>query len=456
MHPPLLHLVVAALAAAPTPKPGPVYNGRDHQLIVHIPRFQADAVIDGELNEPEWQAAAMLTGFSEFSPQDGIAASDSTQVLMWYSPSALYIGIRAFETDGAVHATLANRDSISADDNVQILLGTFHDKHRAYLFAVNPLGVQMDGTIVEQGQAQTSGWTPTLSGRAAPDLSQDFVYASKGHLTSYGYQVEVKIPFKSIKYQAADTQNWAINIVRDVQHSGFEDSWVPARRADASFLSQSGTLEGLTRLNRGLALDLNPVVTEKVTGAAQPNGWAYARATPQPGGNIRWGMTNNLTVNATIKPDFAEVESDAEQVVIDPRDALYFPEKRPFFLDGLDQFSVPNNLIYTRRIIAPDGALKLTGQVAGTSIGLLSAIDAPDTSTTARDRTLYNIFRAQRDFANQSQIGMAYTDREVGTASNRMADLDGQVLFGQVYNASFQAAESFNHPAGTSAVSAAP
>ncbi|MGH7668538.1 MAG: DUF5916 domain-containing protein, partial [Gemmatimonadaceae bacterium] len=170
----------------------------------------------------------------------------------------------------------------------------------------------------------------------------------------------------------------------------------------------------------------------------------------------RWGMTNNLTVNATIKPDFAEVESDAEQVVIDPRDALYFPEKRPFFLDGLDQFSVPNNLIYTRRIIAPDGALKLTGQVAGTSIGLLSAIDAPDTSTTARDRTLYNIFRAQRDFANQSQIGMAYTDREVGTASNRMADLDGQVLFGQVYNASFQAAESFNHPAGTSAVSAAP
>ena len=129
-----------------------VYIGRENQVNVRIPRIETDVTVDGNLNEPVWQQAAVLTGFSEFSPHDGIPAADSTQVLVWYSPSAVYFGIRAFELHGAPHATLADRDKISADDNVQILLGTFLDHRQAYVFAVNPLGVQMDGTIVEQGQ----------------------------------------------------------------------------------------------------------------------------------------------------------------------------------------------------------------------------------------------------------------------------------------------------------------
>jgi len=148
-----------------------VYVGRENQLNVRIPRIEGDVTVDGMLNEPVWQQAAMLTGFSEFSPHDGVPAADSTHVLVWYSPTAVYFGIRAFEAHGGVHATLADRDKISADDNVQILLGTFHDHRQAYVFAVNPLGVQMDGTIVEQGQVLTGSWTPTLSGRVAPDLS---------------------------------------------------------------------------------------------------------------------------------------------------------------------------------------------------------------------------------------------------------------------------------------------
>jgi hypothetical protein len=183
------------------------YIGRENQLNVPIPRIAADVTVDGNLNEPVWQQAALLTGFSEFSPHDGIAAADSTQVLVWYSPTAMYFGIRAFEPHGAVHATLADRDKIASDDNVQILLGTFHDHRQAYVFGVNPLGVQMDGTIVEQGQVLTGGWTPTLSGRVAPDLSQDFVFSSKGRLTDYGYEIEIRIPLKSLKYQSADVQS---------------------------------------------------------------------------------------------------------------------------------------------------------------------------------------------------------------------------------------------------------
>lgn len=435
---------------APTSPAGPAtYSGRDRQLHVNIPRIAADAVVDGVLDEPVWQQAALLTGFSEFSPQDGIPAADSTQVLLWYSPTALYVGIRAYEAHSAVHAALSDRDKISADDNVQILLGTFHDQRQAYVFGVNPLGVQMDGTIVEQGQSLTGSWTPTLSGRAAPDLSQDFVFTSKGRLTSYGYEVELRIPFKSLKYQSADPQTWDINVVRDVQHSGFEDSWTPAARSNASFLAQSGTIDGLSGLDRGLVLDLNPAVTEKTIGGPSPSGpWTYDYARPQLGANVRWGVTNNLTLNGTLHPDFAEVESDAGQFVIDPRQALYFPEKRPFFLDGLDLFATPNNLIYTRRIVQPDAAVKLAGKMAGTTVAFLSAADDPSLSPSGQDRAIYNILRAQRDLGTTSRLGIAYTDRVLGGDYNRVADIDGRVLAGDVYSASFQAAESFDKTGG--------
>ena len=450
----LASLVLAALVAAPAmiqqvpagdPPAGP-YLGSAGHLHVAIPRLAASATIDGDLSDPVWKQAALLSGFSEFSPQDGIPAADSTEVLLWYSPTALYVGIRAYEPHGVVHATLADRDKISADDNVQLLIGTFHDQRQAYVFAVNPYGVQMDGTIQEQGQSLTASWTPTLSGRVAPDLSQDFVFTSKGRLTPYGYEVEMRIPFKSLKYQAAATQSWDFNVVREVQHSGFEDSWVPAKRANASFLAQSGTLDGITGIDRGLVLDLNPVVTQKLQGAPGADGWSYGRSRPQLGGNVRWGVTNNLTLNATAKPDFAEVESDAGQIALDPRQALYFAEKRPFFLDGLDQFSVPHNLIYTRRIVSPDGAAKLTGKVAGTSLGVLSAVDAP--TAPGADRAVYNIVRAQRDLGGQSRLGMAYTDRVLGANYNRVADVDGRAVFGKVYSASFQTAESFDRTSG--------
>lgn len=427
---------------------GLVYIGRDNQLNVRIPRMTADVTVDGALTDSAWHHAALLTGFSEFSPQDGVPAADSTQVLVWYSPTAVYFGIRAYELHGAAHATLADRDKISADDNVQILLGTFHDRRQAYVFAVNPFGVQMDGTIVERGQSLTGGLTPTLSGRVALDRSQDFVFSSKGRLTDYGYEVEIRIPLKSLKYQSGDEQSWDLNIVRQVQHSGHEDSWVPAKRNNTSFLTQSGTLDGITGLSRGLVLDVNPSLTQKLTGGPSARGWAYGHASPQLGGRVQWGITNTLTMHAAVNPDFAEVESDAGQVVFDPRQALFFPEKRPFFLEGLDAFTTPHNLIYTRRIVQPDAALKLTGKFAGTGIGLLSAADDRSLSPTGGDRAFYNILRAQRDIGGQSRIGLAYTDRVLGRDYNRVADVDGRIVFGQVYSASFQGAGSFDKTNG--------
>ena len=178
-----------------------------------------------------WKQAALLTGFSQFAPQDGIAADDSTQILVWYSATSIHFGIRAFERHGPPIATLADRDRIDADDQVQLLLSTFNDGRQALVFGVNPLGVQMDGTILETNQQQSGSFMSQGSARQRADLSQDFVFQSKGRVTEYGYEVEVRIPFKSLRYQATETQTWGFNAVRIVQHSGYEDSWTPARRA---------------------------------------------------------------------------------------------------------------------------------------------------------------------------------------------------------------------------------
>jgi Domain of unknown function (DUF5916) len=429
-------------SASMIPDPPLVYNGRAGQLDVRIPQLESDVSIDGKLDEPVWLQAALLTGFSQFSPTDGVAATDSTQVLVWYSPTAIHFGIRAFEAHGAVHATLADRDRIDSDDHIQILLSTFNDGRQAMVFAVNPLGVQSDGALVETGSTSGNGFNNAVVKREEADLSPDFVFESNGRLTPYGYEIEIRIPFKSVRFQPRREQSWGINIVRLVQHSGAEDSWSPAKRARASFLAQSGKLVGLTGLRRGVVLDFTPSVTSKTTGTDGASGWQYAGGGPELGGTVRWGITNNLNLNGTANPDFSQVESDVQQFVFDPRNELFFQEKRPFFLDGIEQFSTPNNLIYTRRIIQPVAAAKVTGKAFGTDLALLSAIDDRAGSATGEDHPVYNILRIQRDLASQSRVGVVYTDKIDGRDYNRMAGADSRLVFGDIYSAQLQVAGS--------------
>jgi len=414
-----------------------VFDGRQRQLHVRIPRFEETVVVDGVLDEPVWARAARLTGFTQFLPVDGRPAADSTVVLVWYSSRAIYIGILAYEAHGAVHATLADRDRIASDDWVQIFLDTFDDRRQAYVFGVNPLGVQSDGILSEGVQARTSE-----SVRDTVDLSTDYRYESRGRVTAWGYEVELRIPLKSLRFQSRREQRWGINIVRQVQHSGYQDTWAPARRASASFLAQSGTLDGLTDLTRGHALDLNPELTSRVDGAPDPSGWNYSAESPQVGGNLRYALTPDLTAGATVKPDFSQIESDAPQLVYDPRDALYYPEKRPFFLEGLEQFSTPNQLIYTRRILQPLTAVKLTGKLGGADIGFLSAVDDAGASATGRDHPVFNLLRARHAVGGRSTVGAVVADREEGARFNRVYGADARILFGQIYSMLVQGAVS--------------
>ncbi len=419
-----------------------MYDGRAGQVAVRIPRVETDIRIDGTLDDPAWTRAAVLRGFSQYSPSDGVPAADSTRILVFYSRRAIYFGIRAYESHGPVHATLADRDKIASDDYIQILLDTSHDHRHTYVFGVNPLGIQADGILSEGIQAKTSSIGGPAPIRDTVDLSTDYTYESRGHVTDYGYEVAVRIPFSSISFSSGGAQRWGMNIVRQVQHSGYQDTWTPARQSNASFIGQFGTLEGLQELSRGTVLDVNPELTSHVDGTPQPGGWRYSAQPLHPGGNVRWGLTDNLTLDGTVRPDFSQIESDVPVLSYDPRNALFFPEKRPFFLDGLEQFDTPNLLVYTRQILQPDAAVKLTGEMAGASIGLLSAADATTGSATGTDHPVFNILRVRRDLGSALTVGLLAADREDGPYFNHVGSLDARLVFGDIYDLRLQGAVS--------------
>jgi hypothetical protein len=437
-----MHTWLVALIAAAATSSGPVYSGAERNLRVAVPRLEASVEVDGHLSEPAWEHAARLTSFSQYAPDDSRAAIEQTEVLVWYAPTAIHFGIRAHAAPGTVRATLADRDRIENDDWVQIYLATFNDGRQASVFGVNPLGVQLDGAIVEGTGGQGGSFGGLAAGRPSTDLSPDFVFDSKGRLTPEGYEVEIRIPFKSLRYQGTSVQDWGIHVIRRVQNSGHEDSWAPARRSAASFLAQAGTLAALTDLRRGLVMDLNPVVTARADGREEPSGWTYNGRQPEFGGNVRWGVTSNLTFNATLNPDFSQVEADATQFQIDPRQALFFAEKRPFFLDGIEFFSTPNSLVYSRRIVEPIVAAKLTGKAAGTTIAALTAVDDRRQSFDGRSHPWFNVLRVQRDLAASSRAGFVYTSRIDGDATNQVAGADAHLVWRTVYALDLQAAVS--------------
>jgi hypothetical protein len=449
----LLPTLLAALALADS---GTVYDGRANRTHVEIPRIDTVAVVDGIINEAVWSRAARLTGFSQYQPVDGQPAEEPTEVLVWYSPDAIWFGIMAREIHGdVVRATKANRDDIASEDHVQILLDTENGRQLSFLFGVNALGVQQDGTRSAQfgggagGQSATGGGFRNFNPlEGSVDLNPDFAFESKGRLVPGGYEVEVRIPFKSLRYQDAKVQSWGLHILRRIQHSGFQDTWAPAVRATANFLAQSGTLDGLHDMRRGLVLEATPTMTARVDGSPRVNASRDYRGKSEFGADAKWGLRQNLTLNATINPDFSQVEADIGQVLLNERFALFYPEKRPFFLDGLELFDAPNQLIYTRRIEAPTGGLKLAGKLRGANVAAMIVQDDKVNSWNGDSRPLFSIARIRRDFGRDYTLGSVFTSREDGNDYSRLASADFRFYHSKLYFVQLQAAESWTDSLG--------
>ena len=415
--------MLALLLLLQSAVPGQTVEGRGSPTAA-IPRVEASVRIDGVLDEPVWAGATRLTGFWQYQPVDGRPAEERTEVLVWYAPDAIHFGIVAHDrVPASIRATVADRDNIDNEDQVVLDIDTFHDRRRAFFFGVNPLGVQTDG-VRSEGAGQVSSLVP-----GSVDKNPDFRWDSKGRLTGRGYEVEIRIPFKSLRYPGGERQTWGFNVTRIVQRTGYTDTWTDVRRANASFLGQEGALGGLHDLRHGVTVEAQPFVTATADGSRDGATGDFGREDldPDAGLNLRLGFTS-YALDATFNPDFSQVESDEGQVTLNERFALFFPEKRPFFLEGIELFGTPQTLVYTRRIVDPKAGAKFTGKFGQLGIAHLTAVD----DVEAED-AWFNITRLRRDFGRNSIAGVTFTNRDQGAAYNRVLAGDFRYVWGLYY-----------------------
>ena len=434
----LLALLMVVQAAAQDTAASP------HQIT--LPRLDAETVIDGRLDEPVWSKAIRLDGFHQYQPVDGRLAEERTEVLVWYGRTAIHFGIIAHDQNpGSIRATVADRDNLDSEDRVTIYLDTFHDRRRAYFFTVNPLGSQEDGVRSEGGFSAGSLMGGTI------DKNPDYVWDSKGQVTDSGYVIEVRIPFKSLRYPGKGQQDWGLNFSRKTQRTGYEDTWTDVRRANASFLTQAGTAEGISEIHSGITGEFQPFATAQANGSRTTSGFEREDVDPSFGANVRVGLTTNLSLDATYNPDFSQIESDASLVTANERFALFYPEKRPFFLEAIELFSTPNQLVYTRQIVDPIAGGKVTAKFGRTTLATLVAGDEANDPTAA-----VSIARLRRDLGTNSLAGLTFTSREANGVFNRVVEADTRLVFGKIYFFGAQAGGSWTRDAAGASTLASP
>jgi hypothetical protein len=441
----LVAVMICLLQLAQTAGPASV-EGRGAPTF-GVPRIEAEIKIDGHLDEPAWSQAVRLEGFWQYQPVDGRPAEEKTEVLVFYSPSAIHFAVVAHDTvPGSIRATVADRDNLGSDDSATIFLDTFNDRRRAFFFGVNPLGAQEDGVQTEGAFNAGTAWGGGNFQGGTLDRNPDYRWDSVGVITDFGYIVEIRIPFKSLRYPGNGPQRWGINVQRKIQRTGYTDPWTDVRRASNSFLGQSGTMEGLHEMKRGVVTEVQPFVTATEDGMRTEAGdFKRENVKVNPGVNVHLGFTN-MSLDATVNPDFSQVESDAGQVTVNQRFALFYPEKRPFFLEGIELFSTPNQLVYTRQIVDPIVGGKVTGKFGRFGVAYLNAVDDLADGTHA----VFNITRMRYDIGDNSLAGITYTDRMAESDTNRVLALDSRVTFKKLYYVQGQLGGSWSNLSGDS------
>ncbi len=401
---------------------------------VTIPKFDSAPTIDGKLDDEIWKKAAVFKDFVQISPGENTVASKDTVTRVGYDEKNLYFGFMCFDEPDKIRATVAKRDGVSGEDNVRVVLDTFNDQRRGYFLAFNPFGVQADGILTDNQQS-------------GPDLSIDIVMESKGIILENGWSVEVKVPFKSLRYQAGKGKLWGFNTSRSISRLNNEiDSWSPVVREIPS-IRQFGKITGLEDIKIDKTIEIVPSITlsesgERIEDASIPVG---SRILNNPikkdiGVSIKYQITPNVTLDAAINPDFAEVEADAPVVLANERFPIFFPERRPFFLEGNDYFRTPLQVVNTRAIADPDVALKLTGKIGRNTFGVFSAVDRFKNQTTGAITKAYiGVARIRRDIGANSNIGLIATTYHFGSRRhNNLFGVDGKIQTSEKANFNFQ------------------
>jgi hypothetical protein len=407
-------------------------DGRMAPLMTAVRAIAATPRVDGRLDDAAWSTAAPATDFRQRSPRDGDPATERTEVRILYDNDAVYVGARMFDSEPArIAAQLGRRDDLGASDNFAVAFDSYHDHLTSFLFYVNPLGVKMDFVASGDFGFGDTGWDPVWEVATQRD--------------SLGWTAEFRIPLSQLRFSGTATQIWGVNFERYVQRTGENSWWSYVPQTQQGYASNFGHVLGMADLPQPRRLEVVPYVAgfeERIDPGASNNPFNDgSREVGRIGLDLQYGLTSNLTLNATVNPDFGQVEADPAQVNLTAYET-YFMERRPFFVEGADIFRAtsPGNIpvngpeyLYSRRIgrspqgWADDrgegsfvdqpsnttilGATKLSGRTGnGWSLGFLDAVTAREYATSdvagARFRdqveplTNYGVLRAKRDFGS--------------------------------------------------------
>ena len=410
--------------------------------------------IDGRIDDEVWRNAASITDFVQQAPLDGADATEATEIRLAYDSQNLYLAVHAHYGDpGQMRANRVDRDQANQDDLITLYFDTFLDQQRSYVFDVNGYGVQGDGIVNSTGGGRGGGrgrrgggggGSRPRQGIPAPDRSWDALFESAGQIVGDGFTAEIAIPFKSLRYpQLDDTtpHRWGFQVVRSIKSKDDEaDVWSPISRDEFGFMTQMGVLEGMTNLSTSRNLEFLPTFTGIQFGSLDSTTGGFPEDAKAEGGlDVKYGITSNLTATFTFNPDFSQIESDVAQIDVNQRFPLFFPELRPFFLEGQEifQFTSPHRWVNSRTIVDPRFGAKLTGKLGDLTLGFLAADDEAPGNLDDRSDPAYGqtaqvfIARARYDLYAQSHIGALVTDREFMDGYSRAVGVDGQWRLGQ-------------------------
>jgi len=361
-----------------------------------------------------------ISGFVQNSPHDGEAATQKTDVWMGHTQSTLYFVFICYDDHAAeIRGHLARRENVQNDDNVLVLLDPFQDRRKGVLFQVNPAGVQADASWAENNN---------------PDYSYDQVWDSEGRVTKDGWMALIAIPFRSLRFRAVGS-DWGVVFQRNLPRNSESDFWPRVAANISGVLSQEGTLHGIGGVTGSRNFQLNPYVlgqNERTLQNMDPLHPFFSSRHEEntAGGEAKLILKDKIVLDATVNPDFSDVESDQPQFTVNQRYPVYFPELRPFFLENANYFSTPIDLIYTRNIVHPEYGVRVTGKIAHTNLGFFAIDDRQPGEAEAQTDPLYRhrakvaVGRVSQDLGEGSSVGLIYTDEEFGGGWSRIGGAD--------------------------------
>src|SRR6185437_7848855 len=392
--------------------------------VISMPRLSHPPALEDFLSmQPSGAVAQRMVKVSRLiqrDPQDGVRSSQRTEVYLGYDDKDIYFVFICFDDQPRrTRARLSRREDIFDDDTVEVMLDTFHDERRAYVFQANALGVQWDGTYAEQGQGDFGNF----------DSSWDTVWDSRGRLTPQGFVVLMAIPFKSLRFSSDKEQSWGIILNRTIPRTSENTFWPEITRRVDGRLNQEATLRGMEGISPGRNMQFIPYGifrSFRAVDTRDPLPYFEAANQGRFGLDSKFIVHDSLVLDVTANPDFSQVESDQPQITTNQRYEVFFPEKRPFFLENADYFSTPIDLVFTRRIEDPQLGTRLTGRQGPYSLGMFvvddrgPGYDVADGDPSSHKDTYFGIARLKRDLARQSSVGAIFTDREFAGSFNRV------------------------------------